>query len=84
MPVYIATQSASTRQDRANYPIKRAHAAVPRSPVYNNIRSIYASALAYNVAADSFICAASDVTVILVVRLSRPGLHRHTGPHLSA
>ena len=30
------------------------------------------------------ICAASDVAAILVVRLSRPGLHRHTGPHLSA
>ena len=84
MPVYIAIQSASTRQDRANYQIKHAQTAVPRSPVYINIRSIYASTPAYNAAADSFICAASDVAVILVVRLSRPGLHRHTGPHLSA
>ena len=83
MSVYIAIQSASTRQDRANYPIKRAQAAVPRSPVYLSIRSIYASAPVYNVAADSSIRAASDVTVAFVVRLSRPGLHQHTGPHLS-
>ena len=84
MPVYIVVQSASTHQDRANYPIKRAQAAVPYGPVYINIRPIYASVPAYNAAADSFICAASDVAVILVVRLSWHGLHRHTGPHLSA
>src|SRR3954469_3016642 len=37
MPVYIAVQSASTRQDHANYPIARAQAVIPRSPVYINI-----------------------------------------------
>ena len=83
MPVYIVVQSASTRQDRANYPIKRAQAAVPRSLVYLSIRSIYASAPVYNAAADSFVRTASDVAVVFVVRLSRPGLHQHTGPHLS-
>jgi hypothetical protein len=66
MPVYIAIQSASTRQDRVDYPIKRAQAAVPRSPIYINIRPIYASAPAYKAAADSFICAASEVSRGLV------------------
>jgi hypothetical protein len=84
MPVYIAIQSASTRQDRMDYPIKCAQAAVPRSPIYINIRPIYASAPAYKAAADSFICAASEVAVVLVIRLSRPGLHQHTGPHMFA
>ena len=34
--------------------------------------------------AGSSVCAASDVAVVFTVRLSRPGLHQHTGPHLSA
>jgi hypothetical protein len=66
MPVYIAIQSASTHQDRVNYSIKRAQAAVPRSPIYINIRPIYASAPVYKAAADSFICAASEVSRGLV------------------
>ena len=32
----------------------------------------------------SSVCAASDVAVIFFVHLSRPSLHQHTGPHLSA
>ena len=38
----------------------------------------------YNVAADSSICAASEAAVVFTVRLSRPGLYQHIGPHLSA
>ena len=35
----------------------------------------------YNAAADSSVGAATDDAVVSAVRLSRPGLHRHTGPH---
>ena len=39
---------------------------------------------AYNTASDLAICAASEATVVFAVCLWRPGLHQHTGPHLSA
>ena len=35
----------------------------------------------YNAAADSSVGAATDDAVVSAVHLSRPGLHRHTGPH---
>ena len=44
-------------------------------------RTTHPSAPVYNATADSSIRAASDVAVVSDVRLSRPGLHRHTGPH---
>ena len=44
-------QSASTRQDRVNYPVEHAHAAVPRSPVYINIWPIYTPTPVYNAVA---------------------------------
>ena len=47
-------------------------------------RTTCPSAPAYNAMAGSSVCAASDVAVVFTVRLSRPGLHQHTGPHLSA
>ena len=37
------------------------------------------SALAYNAAVDSSVRAASNIMVVFIVRLSRPGLHQHTG-----
>ena len=46
-------------------------------------RTTCLSAPVYNAAAGSSVCAASDVAVVLVVHLSWPGLHQHTGPHLS-
>ena len=55
------------------------------SPVYINMMWLTRpSASDYNDAADSSIRATSDVAVVFVVRLSQPGLHQHTGPHLSA
>ena len=36
----------------------------------------------YNAAADSCVCAASEVAVAFFVCLSRPGLHQHIRPHL--
>ena len=61
----------------------------PYGPVYINLlgpclRLTRLSEPVYNAATDSSVYAASDVAVIFVVRLSRPGLHQHTGPHLSA
>ena len=47
-------------------------------------RTTCPSAPVYNAATDSSVCAASDVAVVFTVRLSWPGLHQHTGPHLSA
>ena len=47
-------------------------------------RTTCPSAPAYSATAGSSVCAASDVAVVFTVRLSRPGLHQHTGPHLSA
>ena len=47
-------------------------------------RTTCPSAPAYNATAGSSVCAASDVAVVFSVRLSRPGLHQHTEPHLSA
>ena len=38
----------------------------------------------YNAAADSSVGAATDDAVVPAVRLSWPGLRRHTGPHLFA
>src|SRR4051794_809284 len=46
-------------------------------------RTTCPSAPAYNATDGSFACAASDATVVFTVRLSRPGLYQHTGPHLS-
>ena len=42
------------------------------------------SAPVYNTAAGSSVWSTSDAEVIFSVRLLRPGLHQHTGPHLSA
>ena len=42
------------------------------------------SVLAYNAVTDSSIYITSDAAVVFFVRLSRPGLPQHTGPHLSA
>ena len=46
-------------------------------------RTTHPSAPVYNATADSSVCAASDVTIVFTVRLSRPDLHQHTRPHLS-
>ena len=58
-------------------------------PVYTSLlgprlRLARSSVPAYKAAAESSVRAASDVAVVFAVRLSRLGLHQHTGPHLSA
>ena len=68
----------------------------PSAPVHNTRRRLSVraglqlprptlpSAPTYYAAADSSGCAVSEAAAVFVVRLSRPGLHQHTGPHLSA
>ena len=68
----------------------------PSAPVHNTrrrlsvraglqlLRLTLPSAPTYYAAADSSGCAVSEAAAVFVVRLSRPGLHQHTGPHLSA
>ena len=63
------------------------------APAYNTVavsrdhaglqqrRTTCPSAPAYNTTAGSSDYAASDFTVVFTVRLSRPGLHQHTGPY---
>ena len=53
-------------------------------PVYINMMWLNRpSAPVYNAAVDSSVCDASKAVVVFVVRFSRPGLHQHTGLHLS-
>ena len=47
-------------------------------------RFIRLTRAASDAAAELSVRAASNAAVVFVVHLSRPGLHQHTGPHLSA
>ena len=59
------------------------HSRFTRSPWLTTRRITCPSAPAYNATAGSSVYAASDVTIVFTVRLSRPGLYRHTELHLS-
>ena len=91
--------SGLTYQTRANRLWSGLHqhaAGSPSTPVYNARRRLpvraglqlprptLPSAPTYYAVADSSGCAVSEAAAVFVVRLSRPGLHQHTGPHLSA
>jgi len=85
----VCAQAAASVAQSTKTTLRTAH---PSVPVYNSTdnspvrhpRPTLPPAPAYNAAADSSVCAASDVAVIFTVYFSRPGLYQHTRPHLSA
>ena len=75
-----AYNAVAVSRDRAGL---QRRSSLSRPCRFTTRRTTCLSAPIYNAAASSSVGAASDVAVVLVVHLSWPGLHQHTGPHLS-